>query len=171
MALSVRLREGKYLMVGGKIATHVDCCWCECCGDAIPEEFDVAISGVQDKWIEVGEYWCDCADEINGNYTLTPTANPCEWSYTGVNQFSCFGGTWNYNFLLLLTIVESGGVVTVTLSLFFGGVSAEVVFINTYDADEFSCCGLSAEPMTIDTNDDGWCDTSTIAAEITAVCA
>ena len=76
----LRINDGKLLIVGGKVAAHVDCC----CGlttcpdetacNAFTDDIDVVISGVSDTVLTFPSTHDCFRSNMNGTWTL-----PAEW--------------------------------------------------------------------------------------------
>ena len=64
------------------------CCYCEdCCNGSAPDEFDVAITLVDDE--------CGACDTLSGTYTLARLGTgygPCRWYYSSGTNAYCDGG-------------------------------------------------------------------------------
>ncbi len=98
----VQIYNGKVLFVGGKVATHEDCC----CGEDCPEDcsgcsettIDISGLGISDR-----PPWYPDFSVLNGQIVI-PSPPACSWSwyknawpfevYAGV---SCLDGTWFLN--------------------------------------------------------------------------
>lgn len=138
----VSIEAGKVLTVGGKIASHEDCCCGRSCSECIDgkaaNQYQVDISG-----ISTGS--CNDCDYYNGSYVLDYVSD-CNYLYARSPVCTNLG---SFTFEINLRFIS--GELRVALSLVNNstGVRTQLVgFTNVYGSGNVPCMTLSATSVT-----------------------